>query len=472
MKRLTAITISLCMLAAFTCNGQDSIPYLTGKVKISLAQGTFDCEFTMKDYPIIPDYLIRINSGMNIFWFKNEKGYRLLYDKSTADSTGTFESCDYSFPTDYRDVDKFLPPELQFRYTGKYPVVRDTTESGDVEANDWRGNIAFNGYSVRADGLQSAWYPELYDIKKKKQYERVRYDMDIDCADCRVIYVNGVAPIKGTHAHVHSEVPRELFLFAGNFPVVSSEGTYFLDAGLSAAQLHAFAKMTADAKHFYEAGFKVPFMDPITYVQANPTAPRYGFSFVSFPTIVNVGFGEYALSGFHDPANSPLYEVMSHELAHYYFGTIRQFNTFFGAVLQEGLAEFLALNVLKNEQADTIYEKTLLGKIKDAQTFQQIPMSRLNSEKDFWNRELYVYYFAPVIFLAIQKEIGDSATWEWMHQLLTMPTQWTDYAFLETTLQKALGDKAKSTALAAKYFETPDALQNAIKELAGGPVHP
>lgn len=467
MRKITVTIIALSFLAAISGHAQDSIPYITGTVHLSVAQGTIECDLTMQRHPFIEDYLIRINSGMNIRYFKSlDGGNKIYYDRSVADSTGTDESNDYSFPADPKVGGKFLPKAIRFRYTGKYPIVRDTTMAGEVSVIDWRGNIACNGYSIRADGLQSCWYPVLYDIKTKKRYERVKFDLDIDCPDCQVIYINGMAPVTGTHAHFHSDVPRELFLFAGNFPVVNSQGTYFLDPGLNESQLLSFTKMTTDIKRFYESRLGVPFTDPITYVQAGSTAPEHAFTFVAFPSIVNVSLSQYSLSSFGDPRkNTWLVETMSHELGHFYFGTLRSFNTFFDPVLDEGLAEFLALNVLQSQQADSIYQKTLARKIKALKDFKPLPFTRLRSEADFHDRELYVYYFTPIVFLAIQKEIGDKATWEWMRQLLQLPTRWTDYAFLEATLKKALGDDARLAALRAKYFDSDEALANALEEI-------
>lgn len=75
-------------------------------------------------------------------------------------------------------------------YLGMYPVVADST-SGYM-GSDWRGNIAFNGYSVRADGMQSNWYPVLYDISTRKRYENLRYDLNINCDDCTCYLLTAV----------------------------------------------------------------------------------------------------------------------------------------------------------------------------------------------------------------------------------------------------------------------------------------
>ncbi|HXB96040.1 MAG TPA: hypothetical protein VNU70_12810, partial [Puia sp.] len=238
MRKLTAPLLALSVLVATAVTAQDSIPYLTGKVTISIHQGTLDCDLTLKNYPHIGDYLIRLNSGMNIRYFRSvQPDFKIYYDRSLTDSTATDETNGYSFPADPKQGGKFLPQAIRFRYTGKYPVITDTALSGEVSVDDWRGNIAFNGTTFRADGLQSCWYPVLYNIKTKQRYDHLKYDLEVDCPDCKVIYINGTTPVSGPHARLHSDVPRELFIYAGDIMVVNSGGSNFLNADLDQTHL-------------------------------------------------------------------------------------------------------------------------------------------------------------------------------------------------------------------------------------------
>ncbi len=158
MKKLFTIILSLGI--SFLTFAQENAPKIKGKVKISIIEGTFDCDLTISNIPTLEDYLIRLNSGMNLLHIKSKKpnDFVLGFNKSEKDSTSTGESIAYYFP-DNTGKGKFLPKELQFRYVGKFPVATDTISNYSKE--DWKGNIAFNGYSVRTDGSQSAWYPYL-----------------------------------------------------------------------------------------------------------------------------------------------------------------------------------------------------------------------------------------------------------------------------------------------------------------------
>ncbi len=303
IKSFLAGTIILILFFQ-TAKSQDSIPLLKGKVTISITRGTMDCDFTLSSLPRIEDYVIRINSGMNILYFKNMDAGNLIYfDKSFSDTLSSGESNAYYFPNNKRNG-KFLPHAIQFRYVGMYPVVKDTLKEYSVE--DWKGNIAFNGYSVRTDGRQSAWYPVLYDVKRDLVYEKVRCDIEVVCADCNTIYVSGNLPVKGTTASFKNDVATQLTMFSGKYKVANVDGTYFLNPDINDKQLKEFGGMTNSFKKFYEEKTGIPYKDAITYIQTTPTSKYNAWMFVSYPTIVNIGYGKYGLISFFDKKNKRL----------------------------------------------------------------------------------------------------------------------------------------------------------------------
>ena len=81
---------------------------------------------------------------------------------------------------------------MQFKYTGKFPVINNMSNAS--ETGDWKGNIAFNGETIRTDSFQTAWYPILYDIEKDKRHDAITYNIEVTCLDCKSIYVNGSKP--------------------------------------------------------------------------------------------------------------------------------------------------------------------------------------------------------------------------------------------------------------------------------------
>src|SRR3954467_10509606 len=165
------VAATLFLLFTITEYAQDSIPHVKGNVTISVKKGTIECNLVLSNMPRLNDYYIRLNSGMNIRYIKNaEEGTSpLQYERSLHDTLSSGESSAYYIPA-YNKSGKYLPHAIRFNYVGMYPVITDTTS-----AEDWRGNIAFNGTTVRADGIQSAWCPILYDVKTDTRYEKVTY---------------------------------------------------------------------------------------------------------------------------------------------------------------------------------------------------------------------------------------------------------------------------------------------------------
>lgn len=465
MRSYSVLLCMFLMLHSLSISAQDSIPLLRGKVEISVKKGTIVCNLTLTDMPRVADYLLRINAGMNIRNFRNVVGKNLLYyERAMNDTLSTGETVGYYFPAN-NGKDKFQPKEIQFRYEGMFPVTTDTINNYQVQ--DWKGNISFNGYAVRTDGLQSGWYPVLFDRKLDKTYEKVRYDIEITCSDCSVLYVNGSKPVKGTFGRFKSEIPRELTLFCGRYNFSQINGSYFLNPDINASQLKEFGKMIDSYKKFYEHNINIPVKDTITFIQTVPSSKDNAWLFVSYPSIVNIGYGKYGLISLFDKETADWFKpYIAHELGHYYFGTYKKFNASLGDMMSEGFAEFLSMKVAKTLIGDTIYKGKLSEKLKALKTFDATPMASVSKRDDYKDRELYVYYYAPVIFLAIEKEIGEQRMWNSLSTILETPATYTNYAFLVETLEKVVDDPALAARIKAKYFESKQAIETAAAELA------
>nr|GFC29449.1 hypothetical protein [Tanacetum cinerariifolium] len=156
---------------------------------------------------------------------------------------------------------------------------------------------------------------------------------------------------------------------------------------------------------------------------------------------------------------------IAHELGHYYFGTYKVFNSVLGDALSEGLTEYSALALTKSLFSDSVYQQKLRGKLKALKDFKAVPFANVTSGKSYENRELYVYYYTPIVFTAIQHEIGEEQMWRWLRTILTTPAERTDYLFLLNTLKATLPDQNRAKEIAARYFEDSQSLVNAIEEI-------
>ncbi len=420
-----------------------------------------ECELTLSNMPRLTDYYIRLNSGMNIRYIKNAEASMapLEYERSLQDTLSSGESSAYYIPA-YNKTGKYLPNAIRLHYVGMYPVITDT-----ASVVDWRGNIAFNGTTVRVDGIQSAWYPILYDVKTDTRYEKVTYDLAVTCNDCQVIYINGSQPISGTQANVKSSTPQDLTMFAGEFKSVSINDNYFLNPDADDQQLAEVEKTLHAYQGYLEKKLAIPYKGKAVYIQTTPVSKNNSWLFASYPTIVKVGWEGGMKMFVSESEGASFRQYMAHELSHYYFGTVRTFNSELGDMISEGFAEYLSLNITRTWISDSFYREKLQSKVRAIRNFDPIAMAKVHSKNDYGNRELYVYYYAPLIFLAIEKEIGEEKMWEWVKALLQTPAVFTNYTFLEQTLTKVVNDKARFGSLQEKYFTSEHSLQNVISTL-------
>lgn len=455
------ISLFINSLASMTIFAQDTIPHVKGNITISVKKGTFECDLIVSNMPRLSDYFLRLNSGMNIRYIKNAEPSMsaLPYEKSKEDTLSLGESAAYYIPA-MNPSGKYLPNAIHINYVGMYPVITDTSS-----VVDWRGNIAFNGTTLRADGLQSSWCPILYDIKTDTRFDRVTYDLDVNCNDCKAIYINGSEPVSGTNAKVKSTNAQDLTMFAGDFNSVSINGNYFLNPDANVEQLTELEKTLHSFQDYLEKKLSIPYKGKAVYIQTTPVSKKHSWLFASYPTIVKVGWDD-GMKSFVNKKEGPGYmHYMAHELAHYYFGTYRTFNSELGDMITEGFAEYIALQITRKWISDSLYHKKLKLKTTALANFNSMPFADIRSSSDYKNRELYVYYYAPLIFSAIEKEIGEDKMWEWMRVLLQSPVTFTNYSFFEHTLDKVVNDKKKFEILREKYLSTEHSLKNAVSTL-------
>jgi hypothetical protein len=463
-NKLLTLLFGICVYQHI--NAQDSIPLLTGTVKISIKKGTMECDLSLSNFPRTEDYLFRLNSGMNLRYTKSvDGGFVVDFERSLYDTLSTGESNAYYFPSNNNG--KYLPKTVQFKYVGMYPVFMDTAT--DYASEDWKGNIAFNGNSVRADGFQTCWYPVLYDVKKDKIYDEVKYDLEISCEDCSVLHINGSVPASGTRARFKTEKPYTLTLFCGNFKYHNFDGTYILNPDIDEKQMAQFSSIVNSFRNYFEAHIGIPYKQAVTFIHTTPTSKQNAWMFAAYPSFFNIGHGKWGMKLFFGNDSLLRRVSIAHELGHYYFGTVRKFNSGLGDMMTEGFSEYLALKLTRSLIGEIVYKNKLQQKQNYLKKFLARPMASIRSRAEYENRELYVYHYAPLIFTAIEKEIGEEAMWKWIKNLLQSPTVFTDYKFMLATLEVSVTDKTKVEAVKRKYFESNTAAQNAATELGLNP---
>lgn len=157
---------------------------------------------------------------------------------------------------------------------------------------------------------------------------------------------------------------------------------------------------------------------------------------------------------------------MAHELGHYYFGNLRAFNSELSGMLSESFSEYLSFLVARHViNRDSTYEKELASTLDELNGFTTTPIALVQKEDDFKSYQLYVYNYVPILYLAIEKEIGEEKMWEWMKALLETKAERTNYAFFDNTLATVLKNEKQMQLIRDKYFKSQQALENALAKL-------
>ncbi len=428
-----AIIWGSCRLCA-----QEITPLLQGSLKISIKKGIMDCDFMLSNIPVIKNYVILINSGMNIRYFRDSiSKQNYAYSRIFSDTLSS-ESFQYYFP-DVSGTGRFLPNSFQVRYIGAFPVVIDTIEA---PTSDWRGNVAFNGRTIRADGLQSNWYPVLYDISKKTYYEKIECKLKVECEDCSAIFLNGNKIVNGNSVFFINKKNNELILFAGDYKTYERDGNCYLNftSNDKVENVDYLFDVTNKIKLFYEQITGIPYNGNINFINAKQATKRTGFGFFVYPTVT---FVNAELENLSTLARKKYYaSYVSHELGHYYFGELKQFNSEFGRVINEGFTEYISLQAIRYLLSDSTYYDVLSKKLDDIKGKQITPFFAIRNTEDF-NEDyyLYVYSYAPVILTTIEKKIGIKRMWRWINILLTSNSKSLNYKDFIETLSIAINDE-------------------------------
>ena len=134
-------------------------------------------------------------------------------------------------------------------------------------------------------------------------------------------------------------------------------------------------------------------------------------------------------------------------------------------MMSEGFAEYLSLKLVEELKGKKTYNQLLEEKFEVLKTFKTIPISKINSISDIKDKERFVYNYAPLMFIAIEQEIGKEKMWEWLKNILNTNTVFTNYDFLLSTLYKTVNNEKTILKIEDNYFNSEISLENIIYQL-------
>ena len=179
---------------------------------------------------------------------------------------------------------------------------------------------------------QTRWYPTLFDSATTATEQLVSYDLRVRCPTCRSIYLNGADPVHDTAGRFTSTTPRQLMLYAGDFPVQQTPTVTFIHGKADDRTAQVFSDAIARVGKFYERLLGVPYGERPVLLSFESVSRRIrpgqvDWQFVTWPTITFSGGVDFDqlldTTGPTPRVPDWLWGSLSHEMAHYYFGTLR-----------------------------------------------------------------------------------------------------------------------------------------------------
>ena len=452
----------LVLLGVLSSGPTAAQPHLSGTVTVSVRQGTIAADLTLSNLPPLANARLWLHTGLNVEAFRDSTGRQILAQRRTYAPDTTEEAWQYQL-LDGQDRPLPLPRSLRLRYAGAFPVQADSSQYPDV--GDYKGRLAFNGQTVRGTE-QTAWYPVLYDRARDQQINAYTYDLEVSCADCQTLYVNGSAPAPGPRQRLVSTRPAALVLFAGNYPAQRMSGGWLLNSALTPGQAAAFGSFVTKARGYYEKQLRLPYRQELTFLSSTPVSRSNGWLFVTFPTIATIGWHQDFSTLFRGPtlADSTLLPFLSHEFGHYYFGTLLKPNSALRFFFLEGTTEYLALKATQQQLSPKLYREKLANyrrRLLKHGNFPALGAIKRADEVD----DAYRYVVVPLQLLALARQVGEKRVWRWLRAVAQSAPPRTDYDFLLGSLRQSGLSETAVTTWASRYASGGPAMQQALLEL-------
>jgi hypothetical protein len=437
------------------------IPHLEGKINVSIKSGTIDAELTLHNLPKTDNYTIWLNAGLNIEYFRDVNDtFNYTYNTEYNPELSS-EALQHYFPSNDRKS-RFLPNAFTIKYTGKFPVIADTTKAYDW--GDWKGNMAFNGKTLRASE-QSAWYPIIYNKSDDIVIDKYTFNIEVECIDCQTLYVNGDVPKKTKKSKFKSEQAVPLLMFVGDYDFNEVDKIFILNAELDLNKQNTLTKTTNDIVQFYEQVLKTPYGKPVVYISSTPVSKKNEWMFVTYPTITVVGIDEYKLDNYFDDKTYQFKQksnitFIAHELAHYYIGTKFVPNSELRWFFLEGMTDYLSIKAAKKLLGIETYQIILTNYSNELKEFKPIPLHQIKVASEI--NETYRYRFTPLLLLAIEKEIGEEKMYEWIERIINIKTVKTNYDFFLNSLRNIGVTEIQIKTIIEAYIDNEKAKENII----------
>lgn len=428
---LAALTVVVSPLQAESGTSERVQPQLIGAFDVDPAAGLLSAEVCLSGPPVLQSSTFLLHRGLNVRDVRRADTGSMLEFERDSEGRGSYDAVRYKLATAAGAAGYCV------RYRGAFPVF--AVDAGERAITDWKGQIAFDGKTVRAAD-QSAFYPiPLSD--NGAATPAMSFRLTVACAACSAIYVNGARPQAGPKASFESEVARPLLLYAGRLPYRSRGTVNFIGTEISDADADAINKGAAQLAQAHSSYLGLPYADQPSFlsfasVGGDRSLTRSTWQFVSWPTIAYDGrmqFGSLLQDGNLQPS-SAIY--LAHEMAHFFFGTLMVPRGRLQWFMLESTAEFMALKAYRAVYGEALFAQriaryvALLDKVPPL-----VPLSRVTSPDQIGDD--YRYRLGPLLWLALEGHVGAGPVREYLRHLVQARVdEDVDYPRLRQGLQR------------------------------------
>ncbi|MBN2682290.1 MAG: hypothetical protein JXR58_07260 [Bacteroidales bacterium] len=343
---------------------------------------------------------------------------------------------------------------LRFIVSGSFEVSNDSSKY-NVESDF---DLVTNYSIFRANGM-SSWHPVIIQdscerIDQCRRRKKIEYSIQVKCDDCQFINIGDVKPQPSPVNYKQtSSLPM---IIAGDYKWEEIENIILIN--IDSAVQQKLVNETRKIITYYEKLLGIEHNSNPVYakVEINKNL-TYEFAFFSLPTIVFVNR--------RNNKKITNYGASSHELAHYYFGSLFVPKSNLHWFLNESITEFFSFKFLLHD-GNTSKLSNKYNNLKAIKICSYIPfLKKINGfpfrfvrldkikHKDEIH-EMQRYNISPFQLLAIERIIGEKLMIEFIKKLYAnVSNNKHGYETLIQTLKEIGLEKKTIKKIERNYFK-------------------
>lgn len=418
MNRIRAAWLGAAMTCAWSMPAAGQKPHLSGAVTLDPPAGLISARVCVSRFAPRRDLRFILTAGANLAGIADSAGRPLSY---RGDYAGRMVGEALEYVVNQPDSTRPLGA-LCVTYRSAVPPFDSNTAT-----TDWKGRITSMGGVLRASE-QSRWYPTLHDSATGRNEQEVSYDLAVECPRCRGLYVNGARPVAGPSGRFVSAVPRGVLLLAGDFAFQETPELTFVAGPAGPDAVQAFSAAIRELSHYYAGLLGTPYQErPVLLTFRSVWSLRPAgvpsWQFVTWPTIAMSGgiAFDQVLERRGNVEEIPrwLWTTLSHEMGHYYFGTLLDPVGPLRWFVLESTAEYLSLRAVRAIRGEAAGLARALALLQGMGTVTLPTLDAIRRPDDISGT--WRYQYAPAFLLALGRRQGEDRVVEMLRHLLATP---------------------------------------------------